>query len=137
MNKTIKLFEQMAGVGLFAAVLTVSGAGKAGNLVANPDFSATFPNNYFPNAVVSDWTVHNNGIVFIYGPGGADMTGAPPQDTTSKDLTYLWGPNNPGSPTNPTTDKGKCSPLALSCYSNNNLPSTSPFDPGTNYLASD
>jgi hypothetical protein len=115
--------KQTAIVGLFAAALAVSGAGKAQNLVQNPDFTTTStPNVQFnqnPTASnVPDWTNYGPDT-FIYGPGGADTIGA--------NGIYLWGPAN-GGPTAPGVIMGIPTQV---------LPPTSPKDPGTNYLATD
>jgi hypothetical protein len=116
MNRTTGWWKKMGGFAVFTAALAISGASNA-NLVQNGDFnnqSSTIgpivPNNYFANANVADWFLAGaQAFVIIYAPGGGDNTsnGAP---------LHLWGPGT---------------------GSQNGLPETSPFNPGTNYLAAD
>jgi PEP-CTERM motif len=119
MNKDISLLKQMAVAGLFAAALAVGGAGNAGNLVQNGEFSAPNTNSYFTSSGITPWTTNSGFATVIYAPGGGDG-GANSLGVTAPII--LWGP---------------CSSMAASCYSNNGLPLTDPINPGTNYLAVD
>jgi hypothetical protein len=122
MNKKIVWLKQMAAIGLFAAALAISGAGKAQELVQNGDFTdlGTSPNNAFSVANPLHWNQPAGGVNFIFGVGGADAIGAFPAPNTQ----YLWGPNNPTM---------HCA--VSDCTSDNMLPAKSPN--GGNYLAAD
>jgi hypothetical protein len=114
MNKKNRWLKQMVAGGLFAAALTIGGAGNA-NLVQNGDFTNDTPNAAF--AGDTNWS-YTPGVAYIYGPNGTDKIGA--------NGIYLWGPNNPGLPS--------CT-LGPLCKSVNGLNASSPD--GGNYLASD
>lgn len=119
MSENIRWLSQTAAVGLFAAALTVSSSGNA-NLVRNGDFTNDTSNTSFSGDAY--WS-SSGSFVYIYGPGGADAIGV--------NGTYLWGPNNPVTGPNCSTQPG------VVCNSENGLPETSKPPNGGNYLAAD
>ena len=105
---------------LSTLTLAIAGSITAhADLVQNGGFGslAGLPNNEYSVAAPTVWTAPSGtqGLGFIYGPDGADATGA----VINNGGHYLWGPNNPGSGGN----------------SMNDLPATSPS--GGNFYASD
>jgi hypothetical protein len=112
--------KRMTVIGLSLVSLAIGSAGNAANLVKNGDFSnLTTTNTYLPSSGLTDWMYINplqNGVAYIYGPGGADANPAIA-------VIGLWGPNN-GGPTTTAANGG----LPI-------LPSTCPGC--GNYVASD
>jgi hypothetical protein len=127
--KMASRFSAVFVIAVLTLVLVASDGAKA-DLITNGGFELT---NNGPNKVLTgSWTNSTNptgwtvgtppSITFsyLYGPGGADATGASPTggfpNTTP---IFLWGPNNPAPGGN----------------SNNGLPAASPA--GGNFLALD
>ena len=76
-----------------AAAATAASPALAAGLVLNGGFESVTPGpNYFlgGGASLTSWT--SGGYIAVYGPGGADTTGA----NQGGNPIYIWGPNLPG-----------------------------------------
>jgi hypothetical protein len=120
-NKTAGLV-----IAVLALALVASDSAKA-DLITNGGFETTtngvnkvLPASFGGSTQPTGWTVGSAPVFtfsYLYGPGGADATGATGTGIPNSLPIYLWGPNNP-------------SPNSL-----NGLPATSPA--GGNFLALD
>jgi hypothetical protein len=112
----------LAGVSALAALGLAANASANPNLVQNGGFEnlssgaanewyAGLSNGFNPGAVLADWSLSAGGSGIVFGPGGADTTGAVLDPGIN---AGLWGPNSGSA---------------------NGLPATSPA--GGNYFADD